>query len=139
MLKEIRAVLITNLNRSITMKKPIAVLFSMITLISCSDVDAPDVSGIKVEVEVQRFDKDFFAIDTTDVLSSLQRLNSRYPSFLADYLQNILGLPPVRDTSLVTIDAIRRFLSDYRPVKDSAERVFQKMDHVEKEIEQSLR
>ena len=139
MLKQARPVLIIALSRSMTMKKTIAVLFAVIIIISCNNVDAPDVSGIKADIEVQRFDRDFFSIDTTSVLPSLQSLYSKYPSFFGDYLQNILGLPAVSDTSIATINAIRRFMSDYKPIRDSAETVFQKTDRIEEDIEQSLR
>lgn len=122
-----------------TMKKTVAVLFSVLILTSCNNDDVPDVSGIKADVEVQRFDRDFFSIDTTHLLLSLQRLSAKYPSFLGDYLQNIMGLPPLMDTSFGTMDAIRRFISDYKSVRDSAENVFQKMDRAEEDIEQSLR
>ncbi len=126
-----------------TMKKALVVLFSVLAFVSwfvsCNDVDAPNVSGIKADVEVQRFDKDFFSIDTTNILPSLQRLYGKYPSFMGDYLQNILGLPPFSDTSFGTMEAIRKFLSDYKPIRDSAQNVFQKIDRVEGDIEQSLR
>ena len=126
-----------------SMKKPLLVLFFVFVFVSlfvsCSDVDTPNVSGIKADVEVQRFDKDFFSIDTTNILPSLQRLYAKYPSFLGDYLQNILGLPPLSDTSFGTMSAIRKFLSDYKPIRDSAQNAFQKIDRAEEDIEQSLR
>lgn len=122
-----------------TMKKALALVFSVITIVSCNNVDAPDVSDINVDVTVQRFDKEFFAMDRERILPSLQQLYAKYPSFFGDYLQNILGLPPVNDTSTATIAAIRQFLSDYNPVKDSVDHIFQKMDAIEHEIEQSLK
>ena len=121
------------------MKKALALLFSVIILVSCSNVDAPDVSGIHVDVAVQRFDKDFFAMDSERILPSLQQLYAKYPSFFSDYLQNILGLPPITDTSVATVTAVRQFLSDYKPVKDSADHIFRKMDGVERDIEQNLK
>lgn len=122
-----------------TMKKTISILLPILILFSCNNIDAPDVSGIKADITVQRFDKDFFAIDTNNILPSLQQLHAKYPSFLADYLQNILGLPPINDTSVTTIAAIRKFLSDYKPVKDSVDLIFKNMDPIEQNIVQSLK
>lgn len=122
-----------------TMKKPISILFSVFILFSCNNRDAPDVYDIQIDLEIERFDKDFFSTDTNNILPSLQQLNAKYPSFLADYLQNILGLPPVNDTSMATISAIRKFLSDYKPVKDSADKIFNDMDYVEQDIEKNLK
>ena len=95
------------------MKKALALIFSIMTLVSCNNVDAPDVSDIHVDVTVQRFDRDFFAMDSERILPSLQQLYAKYPSFFSDYLQNILGLPPITDTSIATVTAVRQFLSDY--------------------------
>lgn len=121
------------------MKKTITILLSILVLASCNDADIPDVSDVKVDVAVQRFDKDFFTIDTNRILPSLQQIYAKYPSFLGDYLQNILGLPPVNDTSIATMHAIRQFLSDYKPVKDSAEKLFKNIDNVEETIVENLK
>ena len=121
------------------MKKIIFVLLSVVILFSCTDSDAPDVSGIKIELGLQRFDKDFFLIDTNHLLPSLQQLNTKYSSFLPDYLENILGLPPFTDTSLATLAAMRQFLSDYKPVKDSADKIFSDLDPTREEIIRSLK
>ena len=121
------------------MKNSFLVVLISIIFFSCKNKDIPDVSGIKIELLVQRFDKDFFSIDTNNIFPSLQQLHAKYPGFLGDYLQNILGLPPVTDTSQATIAAIRKFLSDYRPVKDSADKIFRDLDPVKKDIIQSLK
>ena len=121
------------------MKSNFLILLTWAILFSCKNKDVPDVSGIKVQLVVQRFDKDFFAIDTNYMFASLQQLQAKYPGFLSDYLQNILGLPPVTDTSQATIAAIRKFLSDYKSVKDSSNKIFADLDPVKKEIIQSLK
>jgi hypothetical protein len=51
----------------------------------------PDVSGIKVDLQVERFEKDFFGIDTLKLDASLQALNQSHPGFIQDFLFNILG------------------------------------------------
>ena len=122
-----------------TMKKTIVILLSAFFMASCNDDNTPDVSNIKVELAVQRFDQDFFAIDTNQILPSLQRLNAKYPNFLSDYLQNILGLPPVTDTSVMTMSAIRQFLSDYKPVKDSVDKTFNNIEDLRQQIVQNLK
>jgi hypothetical protein len=120
------------------MKNLIPVLLFATLLFSCRNNDGPDVSGIKINLETQRFEKDFFSIDTINILPSLQSLNAKYPTFLADFMQNILGLPPVHDTSTSTLNAIRRFISDYRPLRDSVETTFKDFGTVEQDIVKSL-
>lgn len=121
------------------MRNIIPLVLSFVVLFSCKSGKGPDVSDIKVDLELQRFETDFFAIDTNNILPSLQQLHGKYPGFLPDYLQNILGLPPVSDTSVEVPSAIRKFISDYRPVKDSADKIFNDIDHIRDEVIKGLK
>jgi len=121
------------------MKKQIGVFLLLILLYSCADNNFPDVSAISADLHVQRFEKDFFRIDTNNVLSSINRLEAEYPYFIHDFIENILGLPPLSDTSKHGIAAIKQFLSDYRPLMDSAEKKFPEMGYIEREVEQGLK
>lgn len=77
----------------------------------------PDVSNIKVNLPLQRFEQDFFAIDTNNIDYELSALQSRYGNFLNDYLYNILQLPTEKDS---VIAIVKRFLKDYKPVYEAA-------------------
>lgn len=107
-------------------------------LISCSDDKVPDVSSIKVNLQVERFEKDFFAVDTNNISASLKEIAAKYPGFLPDFTVNILGLPPLSDTSVETHKAIKRFISDYRPLKDSADKIFADLKDIESDIRKGL-
>ena len=64
------------------------------TLFSClrdKGNNAPDVSDIELEVEIRRFEKDLFAIDTNQVEPQLTQLEAAYPDFSQIYFQHILG------------------------------------------------
>lgn len=76
----------------------------------------PDVSGIQIKLDTVRFERDFFSIDTTHTEQALDNLQQKYPAFLNDYLYNLLGLPPGKDSVL---PGINRFIHDYKPVYDS--------------------
>lgn len=52
---------------------------------------APDVSGIDVPVNIRRFEKELFAIDTNDVAGGLARLETAYPEFSEIFFTDILG------------------------------------------------
>lgn len=115
------------------------IFYSLLILVSCNTVDTPDVSNIKVDIQVERFDKDFFEVDTNNLMPSLQQLNARYPTFFRDYVQNILGLPGISDTGNAALGAIRKFLSDYKPVKDSVDRKLVDMSGVQKDVVTNLK
>ncbi|HUS02066.1 MAG TPA: hypothetical protein VMY77_10085 [Chitinophagaceae bacterium] len=104
---------------------------------SCKNDDIPDVSNIKVNLKVLRFEKDFFGIDTSNVLNELQRLRIKYPAFISDFTSQILGFdyktPPDSLTKYISL-----FIRDYRFVKDSADKVFADIEPQVKEIKRGL-
>ena len=58
-------------------------------LFSCkTGDDTPDVSHIKVDLQVQRFEKDFFSADTNNVDAAMEQLHRQYPVFLQDFVFN---------------------------------------------------
>ncbi|MEO8711413.1 MAG: hypothetical protein ABI405_04775 [Parafilimonas sp.] len=91
-------------------------------LFSCkNEKPAPDVSNIKVEVQLKRFDKDLFSVDTNNISASLNTLQEEYGSFLNDFLYNIMVLPPQPDS---VAQKIKMFLHDYRFVYDTTQKYF---------------
>lgn len=83
----------------------------------------PDVSGISVRLELQRFEEDFFSIDSIHPSRAFSQLRLKYPIFLDDFIQNILGLP-LSDSGTATDSAISLFLHDYRLVKETSKNTF---------------
>lgn len=111
-------------------------------LIGCHpNGNAPDVSEIKLPMELHRFEKDFFAIDTNHVAMALQDLIKKYPDFTPDYIRFILGLEP--DSVLIPGDeqsmAIKRFIRDYQQVYQTSMELFSDFSKALEDIEQSLK
>jgi hypothetical protein len=103
---------------------------------SCkNEKPAPDVSGIKVPLQLQRFDQDFFSVDTNNIPSALNRLQQSYGSFLNDYLYNIMVLPPQPDS---VGQKIKMFLHDYDYVYTSAQKQFKDFNAEFKSIQKGL-
>lgn len=115
-------------------------LFALIlaALAGCKGKNIPDVSGVKVNLQLQRFDKDFFAIDTVHVAQSLQNLHTKYPGFLQDFLFNILALPAQPDSGAVVEKQVVSFIRSYQPLYDSAEAVFGNAGDMASEIQRGL-
>jgi len=120
------------------MKRIVILLSAIVVLAGCKGKNAPDVSGIKVSLEVQRFEKDFFAIDTNNIVPSLKQLEAKYPHFLNDYLTGIMELPPVTDTNIKVQAVIRRFIADYKPVKEAADKAIPDIVPIVKQVKESL-
>lgn len=118
------------------MKKLLPALSLILLIASCkSERNIPDVSGITVPLTVQRFDRDFFSIDTNNVEEGLTALQKNYPYFLNDFLYNILAVPPVPDSA---VRKVKMFIHDYKPVYDSAQATFSSFDKESKEIRRGL-
>jgi hypothetical protein len=102
--------------------------------------DIPDVSGVPVNLETRRFEQDFFSIDTLNVASSLTGLLQKYPKFIPGYIENILGLD--LDSLLIPGNrqdsAVRLFIHDYGPVKDSTDLIFRNFNKETEEIKKGL-
>lgn len=113
-------------------------VLSIICITACTNNSKiPDISGIKVNIEVQRFENDFFALDTNNISAGLVTLQKKYPSFLPDFIQHILGLS-LEDTGGKSDTAIRIFLRDYKLVKDTADKVFTGFTAIEENIKKGL-
>jgi hypothetical protein len=87
---------------------------------------------------VQRFEKDFFSIDTTNIDQSLQQLNKKYPGFLQDFVFNILALPTHPDSAVAVHRDITAFIRSYQPIEDSADKIFASMEPIQKEVKKGL-
>jgi len=102
--------------------------------------DIPDVSGIKVDLKVERFEQDFFKLDTAHVTESIKRLDTKYHDFLPDFVNNILGLSfdSILMQNSLQANAIKTFIRDYKFLKDSVDKVFGNFDKEAKDIKQGL-
>ena len=113
-------------------------LMLLLIFSSCKRKDIPDVSGIKADLQLERFDKDFFSVDTNHIDQSLQQLHQKYPGFLQDFVFNILALPPQPDSSKVVEQQIVSFIKSYKPLKDSSDKLFAELGNTEKEVRRGL-
>ncbi len=111
--------------------------FLLLCLLSaCGDKkNIPDVSKIKIDIPLQRFDKDFFSIDTTNTAAALTTLEEKYGSFMKDYLYNILGVSAGEDS---TVQGVKDYIRNYTIIYDSAEKKFGNMSATEKEVVKSM-
>jgi hypothetical protein len=120
------------------MKRTGLIALLLCTLLACRNKNIPDVSGIKVELTAERFDKDFFTVDTNSLMPSLQKLGQQYPHFVTDYFQNILGLPPFADNGDQATQLVKQFIRDYTPIKDTVNKVFPSTRTIEAEVKKGL-
>lgn len=104
---------------------------------SCQTNNRPDISGIKMELTTRRFEKELFSLDSNKFASELDQLVAKYPSFGENFIGTILNTNPKwpEDSSLAYI---KGFISAYRKVFDTTEKVYPSFDPYEKEIKKGL-
>jgi hypothetical protein len=121
------------------MKKYFLIVLTGLYLSACnSGVKAPDVSGIRVDLATHRFEQDFFALDTHRLASSIQQLEAKYPGFTNDFIVNILGIPIVQESDTMAERLLKKFIKDYSPIKDTADKVFRDFENINKEVKKGL-
>ncbi len=79
----------------------------------------PNVSNITITVIEQRYEQDFFKVDTLYLKASLHQLDQRYKGFNSDFLYNILGT-----TTEAAQKDIPAFINSYRSIYQDANLVF---------------
>lgn len=113
------------------------ILLALILLTSCGSKNAPDVSAIKVNVPIGRFDKDFFGADTSNIIQSLDAVDRKYPYFFTDFLQNIViagGNDTVRDLPVL----IKTYINHSKPLYDSVQLKFNNLGNIEQELKKGF-
>jgi hypothetical protein len=104
---------------------------------SCKNHTAPDVSNIKIDLSTERFDRDLFALDTNNIVAGLDQLMAKYPAFGQTFLAEIIRVNPAWTPDTIGL-YVKGFVSSYRPIYDSAEKVFKDFSPYEKQIRSGL-
>ena len=116
------------------MKKIVFSLLFSLSLIACKKKKGiPDVSDIKVDIRLERFDRDFFTIDTNNVMQGLNNINSKYPTLTGIFLQNILALD-----SASVVSGVKGFISLSGNLYDTVNIVFKNTIDIEKDFKKAF-
>lgn len=70
-----------------------------ILLVSCKRKDKIDVSGINLNIKIERFDHDFDGFKNTDYRAKAAQLSQHYGTFYQDFVEKILSQGNIKDTS----------------------------------------
>lgn len=121
------------------MKKLLPILL-LIGLAACnSGNNAPDVSHIKIDLKTERFEQDFFAIDSNNTKAGIFQLEQKYPVFLPLFVNHVLGLGPVNDTNELAFEGSKRFLNLNQVVYKESQKLFKDFSGTAKELENGFR
>ena len=120
------------------MKRVLIIISCVVAFASCkNDKKDPDVSNIKIDLQLQRFEEDFFTIDTNNIHKGISSLSGKYPVFINDYMSQILGFTAKSHPDTLA-KYVKLFIRDYRFVKDSADVMYKSFEPQLKEIKHGL-
>ena len=109
----------------------VSVVFALgVCLSSCKPkVKAPDVSDVKVDLQIRRFDQSLFSIDSSNAMPAVKKLFTDYPDFMQFYGENILGITAVVDSTGGFADTLMMYTyyPDFRNLYDSVQHHFPDM------------
>lgn len=116
-------------------------LFLFAVLFSCNNKKgAPDVSAIKTDITIQRFDQDFFSLDTTKLQASLLQLEKKYPAFLSLYFKFFAPIKEMAQQQNISFNgALVEYFRNIKPLSNAVEKKFPDLAGIEKELENNLR
>jgi len=109
----------------------------LIFFVGCTNDKGPDVSNIKVDIPIERFDKSFFALDTNNLTPGLKELLRTHPDFYNDFMQQILGVSG-SDTNKVTQDVSKVFIRGYSSMYQSLGKQYSNVDWLQKDIQKAF-
>lgn len=132
------------------MKASKIVLFSIISLfvagffLSCGNNGSkarikynPEVSDLKADIKILRFEQDLLSIDTANISEGLEKLKEKYGDFVKNFLVDVLN----DGKALPIEDIARAFLSipETRQLADSIRKAYPDMSFAEQGIAELLR
>jgi len=117
-------------------------LLTSVLFVGCGDDasrNAPDVSHISVQVNIQRFDRDLFSLDTADLQAGLERLATAYPDFLPFFVAEIAH--DQTNPNETPLEAIAGFLNapQVQRLHDSCQAAFPDLTRLRADLEQLSR
>lgn len=126
----------------------VAVSLILILLASCNGCnknksrEKPDVSNIKADVHLQRFDQDLFLLKDNNFAEHQALMQKKYGAFYNFYIdQFIIGPRPAGDTADIEEEAVKRFVTDgyIQRLQDSINKHFADTKELEEELAQSFK
>lgn len=98
-----------------------------------------NISDVKSDIEVVRFEKELFAINSTDTVNHLIELANKYPDFFDLYTYKVIQTGGMGDS--LFIEGMKKFLTDtmIQSVGKLVDEVFSDFDKTEKQLNEAFK
>ena len=99
-------------------------LITSVFIFSCNNnTEKPNVSKINIELSTQRFENDFFSLDTNNLYNSVEQLQAKYPGFGENYFTRILNADPRWSADTMQL-YVGSFITAYRKLYMDSKTIF---------------
>lgn len=89
-------------------RQPVFVLLIITLLFSCRPNPLKvNVSDVKSDIEVVRFDKELFTINSADTLNSIIAISNKYPEFFDLFTYKVIQIGGMGDS--LFLDGMKKF------------------------------
>ncbi len=122
------------------LRQPIFVLLIFVLLFSCKPNPLKvNISDIKSDIEVVRFDNELFEIYSTDTLKAIIALSNKYPEFFDLFTYKVIQIGGMGDS--LFLDGMKKFLTDtmIQDVRKLVNTEFSDFDKTEKELNEAFK
>ena len=120
--------------------KNLSLISIIILQFACNNQsNSPDVSAININLNVQRFEQDFFIIDSNNTKAGLIVLQNKYPVFLPLFVNHVLGLGPMADSNQLLFEGSKRFLHLNKPVYEKSQELYNNFNSTKEELVNGFR
>jgi len=112
-------------------------LFFFITLISvsaCRNKKDVDVSDIKLNIKIERFDQEFGSVNQQNLTTKIPLLKKKYDPFFSDYMQGMLNVGNPTDTAYYSNLRIVLNNPDYNALKTEVLKTFPDLTKTEEQL-----
>lgn len=108
---------------------------------SDKDKDIPDVSNIKVEVDIKDFNQQLFSLDTNDIKVGISQLRQNFPYFFDIYFAQIIPMMQQPELDEAFYQNVKGFITDVdiRKLADTTAIVYPNYKKMEKDFEQAFK
>ncbi|MFD0939822.1 gliding motility lipoprotein GldB [Pedobacter boryungensis] len=108
----------------------------VVLIFSCKQDKKPDISNIKLDIKIQRFDQDLYRGKNKDVQQTDNLLKQKYGFFYDDFIHRMVGNP-----NLTGKDVLMGLYKDqaYTDLNNEVDSVYPNLNSVEKDLTQSFK
>jgi len=120
-----------------TKRFQIYLIFLCVTaFFSCRQGNKPNVDHIKLDIKIERFDRDLYKGKSADIIKIDSQLRKKYSVFYDDYVHRMVG-----DLSYSNQEILRTLYKDqaYTDLNQEADSVFKNMGAAEKELTRTFK